>query len=109
MNMRMTIIVFVVVATAATVVGSTPLEERGSWPTSCCIRKTIECVRYKCLLTPLLCTPFCYSKGATARCGGDPDEGCCPAFFGCYISCLRGVAGKPFACYKTCRDVDCEL
>nr|UMA83370.1 conotoxin precursor con-ikot-ikot [Conus judaeus] len=70
MNMRMTTIVFVLVATAATFVGSSPVEERYP-PFLCRIRAIIECVRSGCLHPLTECIKNCMEE-AVARCRGVP-------------------------------------
>nr|AXL95704.1 conotoxin unassigned superfamily 14 [Conus ermineus] len=104
MNMRMTIIVFVVVATAATVVGSTPSEERPSLPINCCIMTSVACALYTCPTAPLECNDFCHLEVATGICGGDPVDGCCPEFMGCFMECLTDGSKSLFICFGLCKN-----
>uniref|UniRef100_A0A0C9SFM7 Ctr_39_N conopeptide n=1 Tax=Conus tribblei TaxID=101761 RepID=A0A0C9SFM7_CONTD len=107
MNMWMTISMFAVVATAATVVGSTPLEERQ--PRDCCHSIFYECAAEECSFTDdLLCAEMCWDA-ATDVCGGDPDSGFCPSFFGCFKDCVFTESGPHFRCYELCKTVPCWL
>uniref|UniRef100_A0A0K8TUE1 Conopeptide n=1 Tax=Conus lenavati TaxID=1519839 RepID=A0A0K8TUE1_CONLV len=106
--MWMTISMFAVVVTAATVVGSTPLEERQ--PRDCCHSIFYECAAEECSFTDDPgCPEMCYLDAATDVCGGHPDSGCCPSFFDCFMDCVFIKSGPHFECYEFCKSVPCWL
>uniref|UniRef100_A0A0K8TTS8 Conopeptide n=1 Tax=Conus lenavati TaxID=1519839 RepID=A0A0K8TTS8_CONLV len=104
--MWMTISMFAVVVTAATVVGSTVLGERHPW--NCCRIATYECARGKCgpNLDPN-CVAFCYFIAANNTCGSESEDGCCFPFFDCFMDCVFYASGSYRLCFSICKHAAC--
>nr|UMA82139.1 conotoxin precursor con-ikot-ikot [Conus ebraeus]DAZ85821.1 TPA_inf: conotoxin precursor Conikotikot [Conus ebraeus]DAZ86138.1 TPA_inf: conotoxin precursor Con-ikot-ikot [Conus ebraeus] len=98
MNMWMTISVCVVVVMATTVVGSTPLQERGL---SLDERRAIGCCAwqvYDCLVQRGHYWYICYSWASWICTRGLSDR-CCPGLERCIRRCVSGYKN---VCYYHC-------
>nr|DAZ86139.1 TPA_inf: conotoxin precursor Con-ikot-ikot [Conus ebraeus] len=107
-SMWMTISVFVVVAMAATVVDSTPLQEQGLSRNDrdnpgCCRWDMYDCLYRQQNWRNSL--NYCYNKGVR-MCTSPRDVRCCNAFFHCLNQC---PFGDHAICYSGCKDVPCWL
>uniref|UniRef100_A0A0C9S5X8 Ctr_26_TN conopeptide n=1 Tax=Conus tribblei TaxID=101761 RepID=A0A0C9S5X8_CONTD len=112
MNMSMTLSVFVMVVIAATVVGSTPLEDKdlnceGLAYHECCRNEMRICiVECSSVSDADSCWDYCYYSAAT-NCECHPQDGCCPDFLESYSPCLFHDGLDENECWEQARYVPC--
>nr|QGV13645.1 conopeptide [Conus arenatus] len=108
MNMSMTLSGFVMVVTAATVIGSTPQEpdlsrmERDN--RECCIEKTYQCLQGHPGEEHTYATS-CHWDAANP-CGVNPSKGCCTGYMHCMGIYVQENGLEPTHNY--CKDRNCE-
>nr|AMP44637.1 conotoxin [Conus betulinus] len=106
MNMWMTISVCVVVVMAATVVGSTPLQEQGlsldeRHNPGCCPWEFYDCLIQRMVWRSRL--TICYNQASMICSRGRPG-GCCPGLLHCFEECTSRDSA---VCYYRCKFAPC--